>query len=80
VLVAFKKTPFGTGSGELDALIVCARVLGVYGWVLTALRLSFSGTVVCEAFLNGDLNGRARALVALLSLRRFVACGEDMFV
>jgi len=50
----------------------------MYGVTLAALRLSFSGTLVVDDFLNGETNGFARVFVASLSLRRLTA-GEDMF-
>lgn len=72
---------FGGGeAGDTEGLMVCARVLGVYGVVLIALRLSISGTLVVDDFLKGDTNGLASVLVALLSLRRLTASGEDMVV
>lgn len=80
VTAGFVVVFLGGDSGETEALVVCASVLGVYGAVSTALRLAFSGTFVADDFLNGETKGFARVFVASWSLRRLTASGEDMFL
>jgi hypothetical protein len=71
---------------DVAALIVCARVLGTYGVLLstdTLLRLLLVGVVVLLALAeSADLSGETKGLVSvlemLLSLRRFAVRGDAM--